>query len=186
MSGGVRVAQFGSKSDLTLGADVVANFVPNVFQKYHYIHEFDSEEKRSFHGIGPELNWDASVPISGKAEDGAITFDWGANAAVLFGRQSVSLHHESSSCLHGGLFATIGSCASIVTHDELVKRSRRVTVPNLGGYIGASVRYQNAKISFGYRADEFFNAIDGGQATAKKENRGLFGPYLNLSIGLGG
>jgi hypothetical protein len=59
-------------------------------------------------------------------------------------------------------------------------------VPNLGGYIGASARYNNAKISFGYRADTFFGAMDGGQAAAKDYNRGFYGPYMNVSIGLGG
>jgi hypothetical protein len=59
-------------------------------------------------------------------------------------------------------------------------------VPNLGGYVGASVHYSNAKINFGYRVDEFFGAMDGGQDTAKKYNRGFYGPYLNLSLGLGG
>ncbi len=48
------------------------------------------------------------------------------------------------------------------------------------------MRYSNAKISFGYRADEFFGAMDGGQETAKKYNRGFAGPYLNLSVGFGG
>ena len=47
-----------------------------------------------------------------------------------------------------------------------------------------SARYRNAKINFGYRADFFFNAMDGGQDTAKSYGRGFYGPYLNLSIGL--
>jgi hypothetical protein len=67
-----------------------------------------------------------------------------------------------------------------------IHRSRRKVVPNLGGYIGASARYNNAKVSFGYRADTFFGAIDGGQETAKDYNRGFYGPYMNVSIGLGG
>jgi hypothetical protein len=67
-----------------------------------------------------------------------------------------------------------------------VNRSRTVTVPNLGGYIGASMRYHNSKVSLGYRADTFFNAMDGGQETHKAYNRGFYGPYLNVSLGLGG
>ena len=70
--------------------------------------------------------------------------------------------------------------------DVPITRSRNATVPNLGGYIGASVRYQNAKISLGYRADEFFGAMDGGIDSRKSENLGLFGPYANISIGFGG
>lgn len=55
-------------------------------------------------------------------------------------------------------------------------RSRSVTAPNLGGYIGASVRYSNSKISLGYRADSFFDVMDGGQDTARASiaaSRGL-------------
>jgi len=117
------------------------------------------------------------------------------NAAVLFGRQNTVLHHAVQHCRVFGI-GTLVECegASIgASHSYMISeppdntvRSRRVTVPNLGGYIGASVRYQNAKISLGYRADEFFNAMDGGQATAKKYDRGFYGPYLNLSIGFGG
>jgi hypothetical protein len=61
-----------------------------------------------------------------------------------------------------------------------------VAVPNLGGFAGVSWRYQNAKVSFGYRADEFFGAMDGGLDKHKSENVGFFGPYANISIGLGG
>ena len=59
-----------------------------------------------------------------------------------------------------------------------------MTVPNLGGYAGLSANYSNAKISFGYRVDEFFGAMDGGQDTAKSYNRGFYGPYANVSLGL--
>jgi iron complex outermembrane receptor protein len=65
-------------------------------------------------------------------------------------------------------------------------RSRMVAVPNLGGFAGISYKYQNAKVSFGYRADEFFGAMDGGIDAYKAENRGFFGPFANISIGLGG
>jgi len=56
----------------------------------------------------------------------------------------------------------------------------------MAGYLGASIRYNNAKVSIGYRADEFFGAVAGGQDTAKSYSRGYYGPYLNASIGLGG
>jgi len=59
-----------------------------------------------------------------------------------------------------------------------------VVVPNLGSHLGLSMLYRDAKVSFGYRADTFFNAMDGGQDTAKDYNRGFYGPYLNVSLGL--
>jgi iron complex outermembrane receptor protein len=65
-------------------------------------------------------------------------------------------------------------------------RSRMVAVPNVGALFGLSYKYQNAKVSFGYRVDEFFGAMDGGIDTHKSENRGFNGPYANISIGLGG
>jgi iron complex outermembrane recepter protein len=64
-------------------------------------------------------------------------------------------------------------------------RSRSVTVPNIGAFASISYRYSDAKMSLGYRADLFFNAIDGGIDTRKEENRGFFGPFASISIGIG-
>jgi iron complex outermembrane recepter protein len=191
VSAGIRVAQFNSHTVFHLGAD--PNY--NLDHKYHEIYDFYSTENRSSHGIGPELSWDASNPILGDSGDGEIAIDWGVNAAMLFARQSVDLHHTVKHCIvHGG--GTLAACDGggiggygdprIVEPPDNVSRSRRVTVPNLGGYVGLSVKYHDAKVSLGYRADEFFGAMDGGEYTAKKENRGFYGPYLNLSLGFGG
>jgi hypothetical protein len=68
--------------------------------------------------------------------------------------------------------------------DEDITRSTSATVPNIGGYLGASVRYRSSELSLGYRADTFFNAMDGGQQTRDTFNRGFYGPYLNVSLGL--
>ena len=64
-------------------------------------------------------------------------------------------------------------------------RRKGVTVPNIGGLIGASWRTPSAKLSIGYRADFFFGAIDGGIDTRETENRGFFGPFASISIRLG-
>ena len=181
---GVRVAQFTSKSSLDMNADAVYNFVPLKYQIHHIVSGFESHEKRSFHGIGPELTWDGSHALWRNEADGQIALDWGVNAGVLFGRQSVNLHHASYSCYHNFIHSSLNHCSTPVVAPKV--RSRNVTVPNLGGYAGLSVRYNDAKISLGYRADEFFNAMDGGQATAKKYDRGFYGPYLNISLGFGG
>jgi hypothetical protein len=128
-------------------------------------------------------------------DDAQITFDWGINAGVLFGEQKVVLHHTAQHCRHsgpgGGPFLAACDGAGIggedpQTHepDEDITRSTSATVPNLGGYLGASVRYRNSKLSLGYRADTFFNAVDGGQQTRDTFNRGFYGPYLNVSLGL--
>jgi len=183
ISGGIRMAQFTSQANFEINTD------PDYFFKttgsYHNVYETTGDEKRSFHGIGPEVVWDASQTILGNADNGVVTLDWGVNAAVLFGRQKVNAQHFTSYCHSKG---TIAACVTGLPGNSQTKtthRSRRKIVPNLGGYIGASARYSNAKISFGYRADTFFGAMDGGQETAKDFNRGFYGPYMNVSIGLG-
>jgi hypothetical protein len=48
------------------------------------------------------------------------------------------------------------------------------------------MRYPNAKVSFGYRADVFFGAVDGGGDMRKTFDRSFHGPFATISIGLGG
>jgi len=61
-----------------------------------------------------------------------------------------------------------------------------VIVPNIGGFAGLSLRFPNAKVSFGYRADAFFGAMDGGIDARKTYDRDFYGPFATISIGLGG
>jgi iron complex outermembrane recepter protein len=194
VSGGMRFAQFRSRSDLTVYSD--PDYLnPNT--KYHfggpkYFHNFDAKahNRMSFTGIGPAISWDASMPVSGDAADGQITFDWGLNGAVLFGRQKSKGHHETKGKLSTGLASVpqIGLYyhTTHYTHGGPHDRSRSVTVPNLGASAGFSFKYQNAKVSFGYRIDEFFGAMDGGVDAHKSYNFGNSGPFVNLSLGLGG
>jgi iron complex outermembrane receptor protein len=191
IGGGVRIAQFDSRARSDLNADPHYNFPTLHFPlgqgfKYGEIYDGTTNERRSFHGIGPEITWDAHNPVWVNEADGEIDIDWGVNAGLLFGQQRVKIHRTGSheKCLGGSGF--YGQCSYITTTSTDIAPSRRVTVPNLGGYAGLSVNYSNAKVSFGYRADEFFGAMDGGQDTAKRENRGFFGPFLNLSLGFGG
>ena len=65
-------------------------------------------------------------------------------------------------------------------------RARNVTIPNIGGFAGISFKYADAKLALGYRADLFFNAMDGGIDTRKSENVGFYGPFATVSVGLGG
>ena len=190
ISAGLRVAQFNSHAMFQLGAG--PHYDLN--HKYHEDYDFYSTENRSTHGMGPELAWDASNPILGSSNDGQIAIDWGVNAAVLFARQSVNLHHTVKHCfVHGG--GSLAACdgggisgygdARVVEPADDVSRSSNVTVPNLGAHLGLSVQYQNAKISFGYRTDQFFKAMDGGEYTRDRMNRGFSGAYANLSLGFG-
>ena len=116
--------------------------------------------------------------------DGEITFDWGANAAVLFGRQKVRGSHLTT----GAYWANFQSApqSTYNTGRKPYARSRSVVVPNVGGFAGFSAQYSNAKLSFGYRADFFFGAMDGGLDTRKTYDRIFHGPFAKVSIGLGG
>ncbi len=62
-----------------------------------------------------------------------------------------------------------GRIQNLYTRSAAINRVRTVVVPNLGAMAGLSFRYANAKVSFGYRADFFFGAIDGGIDTRKSE-----------------
>ncbi len=188
IAGGVRIAEFGSRNAGRFNSIPGYEFHGNPFtQKYHTIYNGVTDEARSFHGIGPELSWEASQPAFGEQENGQVSMDFGVNISVLFGRQKANIHHESTQCTaHLAAVFAVGCHPTLPPQIQTFSRSRSVTVPNLGGHIGASVLYRNAKVSFGYRADTFFGAMDGGQDTAKSYSRGFYGPYLNVSLGLGG
>jgi iron complex outermembrane receptor protein len=229
VSGGVRIAQFGSRSNVNLRGEPDVRYpvapITSYAEKYDFkhshirFHDYAAAEarKESFQGIGPKLDWSASTPVGGGEQTGELTFDWGLNAAVLFGRQKASGHskttvqsfylnrfagdglgHGKGSFVRGFFFNTAeATCAAYAELNECPPtrqhtnpashhRSRLVAVPNLGGFAGISFKYQNAKVSFGYRADEFFGAMDGGIDTHESYNRGFFGPFANISIGLGG
>jgi len=110
-----------------------------------------------------------------------LTFDWGVNAALLFGKQRTDTYHQSATIYYTQLYSR-----SPIAHLPVNSvRSRNVTVPNVGGVAGVSIRFPNAKISFGYRADVFFNAFDGGWDQRNSQNRLTAGPYASISIGLG-
>jgi iron complex outermembrane recepter protein len=171
--------------------------------------------RREFRGLGPSLSWNASAPVAGNSQGGEIAVDIGLNAAVLFGRQRASGHHRTTNKAYqvssmsggGGSFYRSGKKIKQIhfenhhgfeggngavlptaqnTNAASFDRARNVTVPNLGGFAGISMRYQDAKLSFGYRADFFFGAMDGGIDMAKKENRGFYGPFASVSVGIGG
>jgi iron complex outermembrane receptor protein len=226
ISGGVRIAQLASKSSVDLRAEPDVHYTPAApittfaqWAAFKYdpalvFHDFAGSEQvsRSFHGVGPTIAWNASSPMLGGDDGGSISFDWGLNAALLFGRQTARGHHQTTAKTYNppqwgggnrgdkgydkiGYFRNRTNFSSHVQDPPVSVRNnappnfnrvRNVMVPDLGATIGLSYRYQNAKVSFGYRADEFFGAMDGGIDTHKSENRGFNGPYANISIGLGG
>jgi hypothetical protein len=197
---GVRFAQFSSKSNITLKSN------PDWRFHYKYINlpslgytnfkivdgqPFHSNAatltaSRSFRGIGPSLSWNASASFAGNTKEGELTFDWGLNAAVLFGRQKAKTHHQTTGRYHpAAKYATRPiTFQGPATPDHT--RARTVTVPNVGGFAGLTFRVENFKMSAGYRADLFFGAMDGGIDAAKKENVDFYGPFATISVGIGG
>lgn len=203
---GVRFAQFNNKSNITLASDpdwhlrykYATPFLISIFPRaagvkfwggegYHN-HYATLQSERHFHGIGPSLSWKGSSPFVGNREDGELLFDYGANVAVLFGRQSANVSHETRSNYHPETmhYGQRGQHISQVTTAAAHTRSRSVVSPNVGVMAGVSYRIQNFKISAGYRADFFFNAMDGGNDARRSETIGNYGPFATISFGLGG
>lgn len=198
---GVRFAQFSSKTNIALKSDpdwkfnykylpsvVGTKFLSSKFAIGSIYHSNAArlQATRNFRGVGPSLSWSASAPFAGNLQDGELDFDWGVNAALLFGRQRAHTHHQTT-----GRYNTKYSPSGRppITHQNPATpdhtRSRNVTVPNIGGSAGLSFRYTDAKISIGYRADFFLGAMDTGIDAAKKSNLSFNGPFASISFGIG-
>jgi hypothetical protein len=194
ISAGVRFAQFTSSSDVLLHARPLYRSVPfknsnhNLIAAYFQNNTAVLQAKRSTEAVGPTVSWDASVLVAGNGTNMSLAFDWGVNAAILFGRQRARIHHQTTGAslydYPGGYYASKLSGYTNKPADQ--NRARNVTIPNVGGFAGVSFRYADAKVSFSYRADFFFGAMDTGIDTAKKTNVGFYGPFATISVGIGG
>lgn len=189
---GVRIAQFSSRaSDLIYARPdigyVMVGRVVQVPQATFYDYAQSGIAHRNFHGVGPSLSWNSSTALFGNTEDAELTLDLGLNAAVLFGRQKAEVTHSTQKHYFGfNVPANHAFYTERYSHQYQTNRSRAVTVPNVGGTIGFSVKYPNAKISLGYRADFFFGATDTGIDVRRTSDLGFRGPFASISIGLGG
>jgi|SRR6185437_6703899 len=232
VSGGIRIAQFTSRSrvDLRAEPDVqypspsqpVTNLTAFKSQfkyvpvRFHDYAAFESDQK-SFHGIGPSFSWSSSTPLIGSRDRLEMDLELSANLAVLFGRQKVSGHHQSTTRSYygsqwhagnsrnrlgrfqpgphiiSGFFVSnntgvdgYGGMTNMIRSSSDFRRSRTVVVPNIGASAALSFDYSNAKLRFGYRADFFLGAMDGGIDARKSQTLGFYGPFATISIGLGG
>jgi hypothetical protein len=193
---GVRYAQFHARSNSHLQALEDASTGYKTFFQYlkyeythgaiHQSHMASAQISRSFRGIGPSLSWDASVPFAGRPDVSEFAFDWGINAAVLFGRQKVFVHHQSTVLYYSKHLLRDAVYSTVFKPGVEHLRSRAIVVPNIGGFAGLSLKFPSAKVSLGYRADFFFGAMDGGVDTRKTYDRSFYGPFAKISIGLGG
>lgn len=196
---GIRFAQFVSKSSVSVKArtdihhyNYIAAFYPYFMSQYPQKYgpgtgfktfSVVAQSKRSFQALGPSISWDASATLAGRDDSTRLTLDWGVNAALLFGRQKARTHHESSG--HDVPYK-IQPYQLTYTNQANRTGSRNVTVPNIGGMAGFSIRFPNAKVSLGYRADFFFGAMDTGSDVRSTSDVGFHGPFASVSIGLGG
>jgi hypothetical protein len=199
LSAGVRFAQFTAR-------DSIDNYArPNVgfdnkydtgtkyfWQGRFHNYTLNAERAESFHGVGPSLAWSSSDALVGNPGDTELMLDWGVNASLLFGRQKTKLQHRTQDAYFRPKVYTY-QFDFFATHSKIVydrtvphTRSRSVTVPNIGGFAGLSLRWTNAKVSMGYRADYFFGAMDTGIDTRVAKDRSFYGPFASISIGLGG
>jgi hypothetical protein len=188
LSAGLRIAQFTRRSDVIFRSlpdpyyptKIIGQFTISALggRSHHsyYAHQWSN---RSFRGIGPSISWDGSAAMLGHRDRGEVTFDWGANAALLFGRQKVVGAHQTT-----GKFFYSGNKTTHYLRTPPTDRSHSVVVPNIGGFAGVSVKYPNVKFSLGYRADFFFNAMDQGIDTRRSKTQGLFGPFASFAVGL--
>ena len=197
-SAGVRFAQFTESNHATLRARPFYTLGPvrtnpgkykgQQFDRYFQSNTAVLHSERNLKAVGPSVSWNASMPMVGNSSDAEVNFDWGVNAAVLFGKQRAKVHHQTTGSLYhrtGDLFTGAAHTSHYVNAPPDQNRSRTVSVPNIGGFAGISLRFPNARVSLGYRADVFFGAMDGGIDTHKSENREFYGPFASISIGLG-
>ena len=191
---GVRFAQFTTKTNIAVHSNpdwhfsyIYTNGQKFVWRQPYHSNYAELEAKNSFRGIGPSLSWNASAPFAGAPQAGELTLDWGLNAALLFGRQKTRVHHHTTEQYEVGRFL-YPPPKTVEYFNAPPSRisSRTVMVPNVGGFAGVSFKFPNVKVSAGYRADLFFGAMDGGIDARKNENRGFYGPFASVSIGLGG
>ena len=190
----VGLGMFGGKSTLKAGirwaklnegaSGHMSGFTKPPYHVYKTFVIADFLAKHSFDGIGPSVSWDSSVPFAGNQSD-ELSLDWGIDAALLFGKQKTRMTLHTSH--YNYVFYSYNNQGRHqLTHStRSPTRNKSVIVPNLGGFAGISWRLPNAKISMGYKADFFFNAIDTGIYTRKTENRGFYGPFVSISIGIG-
>lgn len=191
LSAGVRFAQLASSSSVDIYADPDLYYPSHSLKYPEHRHMVSAHKanKGSFFGIGPSVSWTGSTPIAGGPDTALLGFDWGANAAVLFGRQKTSGHQSAvaSYFYHPNVKYTPGrppltQTSSGGSHN----RSRSIVIPNIGGFAGLSLRSGSFRFALGYRADYFFGAMDSGLDVRKSADVGFHGPYATIGIGLGG
>lgn len=152
---GIRYAQFNSRTDINLNFTTETKYATG---------SGSGAITRRFTGVGPMISWEASAPIS----DNGFGLDWGAEAAVLFGRQSI---HFAIPYYDGYTGGPVGG-------------HRSKTVPEVGGFMGLSYTCPDApaKFTLGYKVDALFNVYEAGLLTGRDADRITHGPFAKIGI----
>lgn len=151
---GIRYAQYNTRTNIDFSTST----------KY-FVTGGTGRISRRFVGVGPMISWEASAPLS----DDGFGLDWGAELAVLFGRQKtqgIAVYNDSFSY-------TLG-------------HHRNTTVPEVGGFMGISWTCPDApaKVTFGYKVDALFNVLDSGLYNFRDSDRITHGPFLKVAVGV--
>lgn len=189
---GVRFAQFSSRAtsfirarpDLDFYNGFAAFSTPDFYfyKAYAHFHAYTQAgaSTRSFHGLGPSLSWEGSAPLAGNEDSVQLALDWGADFALLFGRQKANVTHQTTTnTFHQKYYPRYQVSVDHGGHSN----RRSIVVPNLEAFAGLSVRFPNSRVSFGYRGDYFFGAMDTGIDARHSQNVSFHGPFAKISIG---
>jgi hypothetical protein len=170
---GVRIAQFNQ-----MGDDMVSSAPYKIFPRQRLYFQTDHFERRTS-AWGPSVSWNGAIPLT-EGGDSKLSVEWGALGALLFGKQKVSGHNKSREFYHSG-----PRTGEIDFPSVSIERRKNALIPNLEGSAALSFSLPAAKVTIGYRADAFWNAVDGGIEVHKSKGQFLHGPFATISIGLG-
>jgi len=193
VSGGLRYAQFKSKTETT--ADTVPDW--SVPQTWYFKYSTHSRKmaglaaKREFKGAGPEIAWQAASHLVGSEDSGHIDIDWSVAGGMLFGKQRTEIAgYETVSAyrIRGSQLASdfTPSPASTTTTPVSIRRATSASVPLVDLSLGLSYEIQRIKVGAGYRWERYYNALDAGDVAHKSYDRTMDGPYLTIAVGFGG
>jgi outer membrane receptor protein involved in Fe transport len=149
------------------------------------------QARREFEGAGPILEWDASLPMVGDGNSGALAIEWSAGAGALLGERRTQVSGletaEFSQLQPGALTATfpIGTPTVTATSVEVVRNDSVVT-PLVDLSVGLGYSLGAFRVRAGYRWERYFDVIDGGFAEQQEVDRTIDGPYFKIAVGFGG
>jgi outer membrane receptor protein involved in Fe transport len=203
IAGGLRYAQFKSKTDLWMEGIPYWDLQEGGLSKYvtenldaSTTHLASLRAEREFKGLGPMLSWDAAARLLGNEDVGHLDIDWSIGGGALFGKQKTSLTgYESADPFTGfagggtdelgGLQFVRDARDAIVTPISR-SRSQSVTVPVIDLSLGLSYSIDRVSIGAGYRWERYFDVLDAGDDEHKSYDRTIDGPYMKISVGFGG